>query len=165
MQWKSFSQFSAKTSTLFDFVSTVRLNKSSTNDFIKLTMLCTTGPTVSLNYIVLKSSIFLTSCLFSMEVYTCIFKEVYRISSDIRWRFCPSKTIPKNLDLSYKTDLDILDYFEKEKPILHPNWMEEVYILSAPGKKGWRWRFCPSKTIPKNLDLSYKADIDIWTIF
>ena len=32
--------FSAKTITAVDFVSTVRLNKSSTNNFIKLMMLC-----------------------------------------------------------------------------------------------------------------------------
>ena len=40
---------------------------------------------------------------------------MYRISSAIRWSFFPSKTIKKNLDPSYKMDLDLWDYLGRLK--------------------------------------------------
>ena len=42
----------------------------------------------------------------------------YRISSVIRRSFYPSKTIPKNLDSSYKTDLDLWDCVGRVKLVL-----------------------------------------------
>ena len=48
LQCKSSLQFSAKKITTIDFVSVVRLNKSSTNDCVKLMMLLTTDPRMPL---------------------------------------------------------------------------------------------------------------------
>ena len=42
----------------------------------------------------------------------------YRMSSVIRRSFFPFQNNPKNLDLSYKTDLDLLDCFERLKLVL-----------------------------------------------
>ena len=46
----------------------------------------------------------------------------YRISSVIRWSFIPFKTVPKNLDPSYKTDLDLWDCLGKVKLVFYQNF-------------------------------------------
>ena len=53
--------------------------------------------------------------------------------------FFPFQNNPKNLDLSYKTDLDLCDCLGRVKPILQLNFINN----------------------PKNLDLSYKTDLDL----
>ena len=61
----------------------------------------------------------------------------YHISLVIRWEFLPFQNNPKNLDPSYKTDLDLLELFRKGKThIIAKFHRTDLFIcsLSREGK-------------------------------
>ena len=84
--------------------------------------------------------------------------------------FCPlTKTIPKYLDLSYKTDLDFLGLFKEGKHlIIDLVQLSSIsrFILEVTRHLPYffsdKTELFSFKNNPKNLDPSYKMDLDLW---
>ena len=120
--WKDFCSakaphnFSAKDIIAVDFVGTVRLNISSTNDNVKLTALWATW-----SWLITRSHYWLSKMICqhpSVADYIMVHKGYYRISSDIRRIFFSFQNNPKDLDPSYKMDLDLWDCLGRVKLVL-----------------------------------------------
>ena len=71
-----------------------------------------------------------------MHVPNTLDRSTYRVSSVLRRRFFRSKTIPKNLDPSYKTDLDRLGLLGKDKIRIKSKFQRTDSVICSNPREG-----------------------------
>ena len=109
-----------------------------------------------------KTDLDLWDCLGTVKLL-CLWNSIETLlatvfSSAIRWSFFLPKQSP-NLDLSYKTDLDLWDCLGTVKLLCL--WSSIETLLATVFSSAIRWSFFLTKQ-SQNLDLSYKTDLDLW---
>ena len=74
---------------------------------------------------------------------------------------------PKNLDPSYKMDLDLWDLIRKGKTRIIAKFHRTDLVICSHSREFYYQMdfFFLLKKIPKNLDPSYKMDLDLWDLF
>ena len=82
--------------------------------------------------------------IFIQFIYSCI---------PVRWEL-PFHNTPKNLDPSYKMNLDFLDRFKRQKTILRLNYPNMVYIVLVPVYDNFGLKIQKQPNNPKHLDPS-----------
>ena len=93
-------------------------------------------------------------------------QSLYCISPVKRWSFFFQNN-PKNLDPSYKTDLDIWDLIKKGKTCIIAKFHRTDLVICSHSREFYyqmEFIFLLTKS-QKNLDPSYKMDLDLWDFF
>ena len=75
---------------------------------------------------------------------------------------------PKNLDPSYKMDLDLWDLIRKGKTRIIAKFHRTDLVICSHSREFYYQMeifFFFKKKISKNLDPSYKMDLDLWDLF
>ena len=82
-------------------------------------------------------------------------------------KFFSFENNPKNLDPSYKTDLGLWDLIRKGKTRITAKFHRTDLVICSHSREFYYQMefFFLLKKIPKNLDPSYKMDLDLWDLF